>query len=324
VTSAIRWRVFACACIAIHLVAFLMVRLAPRPAVQIGAALDVAVTVPVLYFLLVVRAGLQPLVSLLPLCLFGLLRATWLVPRIAAARPPVAAAAELAVIALIVVRLRRGFHAAGAARDALERIETAASAIVPWRPAAAVLAGEMAVFYYAFGAWWQRPHAPEGSRAFSIHQQSGVAALFGALAGAGLIEAGLVHLVVMRWSVVAAWVLSALSLYGTVWLIAAARSFPLRPVLLEPGELLARGGMIWTVRIPLAAIRAIESGVARYDLKLPAASHPNLVLRLAQPVTAHGMYGMTRQVASLALAIDDPAGFHRALRAAGLPAISCT
>ena len=50
-TSALRWRVFVFAAIAINLIAFLMVRLAPRPAVGIGAALDVAVTVPALYWL---------------------------------------------------------------------------------------------------------------------------------------------------------------------------------------------------------------------------------------------------------------------------------
>ena len=88
-TPALRWRVFACACIAINLVAFLMVPLAPRPAVGIGAAF-----------------GLQQLISLLPLCLLGLLRATYLAPQITWARPAVAAATELTVAALIAVRMR--------------------------------------------------------------------------------------------------------------------------------------------------------------------------------------------------------------------------
>jgi len=74
-TQVIRWRVFALAAVAINLAAFLMVRVAPRPAVEVGAALDVAVTVPVLYFLLIVRAGVMPLISMLPVCLLGMLRA---------------------------------------------------------------------------------------------------------------------------------------------------------------------------------------------------------------------------------------------------------
>ncbi len=102
-TWALRWRTFAFAALAINLIAFLMVRLVPRPAVGAGAALDVAITVPALYFLLIVRGGVQPLVSLIPLCLLGLLRATYLAPQIAWARPWAGAAAEIAVIAVIGV-----------------------------------------------------------------------------------------------------------------------------------------------------------------------------------------------------------------------------
>jgi hypothetical protein len=313
-SSAFRWRVFAFAAVAINLIAFLMVRIAPRPAVGLGAALDVAVTVPALYFFLVIRGGLQPVVSVLPLCLLGLLRATYLAPQIAWTRPAVAASAELAVVALIALRLRRGLRAAKADTDIVSRIATATREVVPSTKVAAILAGEIAVFYYAFGSWMQRPHAPEGSRAYSIHRKSGVADLFAVLAAVSTIETVLVHLVVMRWSAVAAWALSALSIYGTVWLVAMARSFILRPVLVKDGELIARSGLLWTVRIPLATVASVESGAEAYTMKLPPASQPNVVLRLCEPVTAHGIYGMTRRISSVALAIDDQTGFVRAIR----------
>jgi hypothetical protein len=313
-TSALRWRVFVFAAIFVNLIAFLIVRLVPRPAVGIGAALDVAVTVPALYWVLVVRGGLQPLMSLAPLCLLGLVRATYLAPGIAWARPAVGAAVEVAVFALIAVRVRRGWRAAGVDGDVLERIETAACEIVPARRVAAILASEIAVFYYAFTSWREGADAPAGSQAFSIHEQSGVSALFGVLAGVSVMEAGLVHLVVMRWSVAVAWVLTGFSVYGMVWLIAMSRAFAVRPVLVRGGELMARSGLMWTVRVPLAAIRAVESGAGDYDLKLPPASEPNVILRLAEPVTAHRMYGMTRRISGLALAVDDRSGLVRALQ----------
>ena len=313
-SSALRWRVFAFAAVAINLIAFLMVRIAPRPAVGIGAALDVAVTVPALYFFLVIRGGLQPVISVLPLCLLGLVRATYLAPQIAWTRPAVAASAELAVVALIALRLRRGLRAAEADTDIVSRIATALRDLLPSTKVAAILAGEIAVFYYAFAAWTQRPHAPEGSRAYSIHRKSGVADLFTVLAAVSVIETVLVHLVVMRWSAAAAWALSALSIYGTVWLVAMARSFILRPVLVKDGELIARSGLLWTVRIPLATVASVESGAEAYTMKLPPASQPNVVLRLCEPVTAHGIYGMTRRISSVALAIDDQTGFVRAIR----------
>jgi hypothetical protein len=198
--------------------------------------------------------------------------------------------------------------------DILARIGAAASEIVPSRRAASILASELAVLYFAFASWRQRSHTPAGSRAFSIHEQSGVADLFGMLAAVSVIEAVLVHLAVARWSATAAWILSAMSLYGMVWLLAMARAIRLRPVLLHEGDLIAHSGMLWTVRVPLTAIVAVESGLAESDMKLPPAVEPNVTLRFAAPVTAEGMYGMTKRITSLGLAIDDRRGFERALQ----------
>jgi len=301
-----RWHLFWCAALFINLVAFWMVHAIPKPAVSFGAAFDVAVTVPVLYFLLVVRAGLQPLTTMIPLCLLALLRASYLVPFPAATRPILSAGAEIAVVALVITRVRRGLGKAERG-DVLQRLEAAALEMVPSRRLAGVLATEMAVFYYAFGAWRKRPEVPDGARAFTIHRQSGAAALFGMLAAVSMMEAALVHLVVMRWSRTSAWVLTALSAYGTIWLAAIARSFSLRPVLVKDGAIVVRSGLLWTAEIPAAIIEINREGP--FDLKVPPASEPNLVLKLSQPVTARGMYGATRHVTSITLAIDDPDGF---------------
>ena len=303
------WRTFLCAALAINALCFALVRLVPRPQVEFGAALDVAITVPALYLLLIVRAGLQPGISVAPLFLLGLLRATWLAPEIAFTRPLVSAAAEIAICALLVVRIRRGLRAASDG-DLLDRIESSAREIVPSTRAASVLAGELAVFWYAFASWRRAPDVPPGARAFTLHRQSGVATLFGFLAGVSLMEAALVHLLVARWSVTAAWILTAFSTYGAVWLAAVARSFSLRPVLLTNDELIVRAGLLWTVRIPRSQI-AVERPSNPSDLRVPLLTDPNVVLRLAEPVIARGLYGMTRKVSTVAIGFDDPSAFTR-------------
>jgi hypothetical protein len=312
-TVGMRWKVFALAAVGINLIAFLMVRLVGRPAVEFGAAMDVAITVPALYFLLLVRGGVTPAISMLPVCLLGILRATYLVQGMGWARPAAGAAVEIVLVALIVGRLRRGLKTQGRAGDVLERMEAAAIETVPSRRLAAVLASELAVFYYAFAAWRRKPQVPVAARAFSVHLESGVAALFGVLAGVSVMEAALVHLLVTRWSTSAAWVLTGLSGYGCVWLIAQARAFVLRPVLVEGGELVVRSGMMWTTRVPLQAIAAVEVGGPKCDLRVPPASQPTVTLRLSESVEAQGMYGMRRRVASIALAVDDREGFLRAV-----------
>ena len=93
-----------------------------------------------------------------------------------------------------------------------------------------------------------------------------MAALFGTLAGVSVIEAALVHLVVMRWSAAAAWVLTGVEhlrhglagRHGARVRRAAGAG--------AEGELVVRSGMMWTVRVPLETIRAVESGRRRISI----------------------------------------------------------
>ena len=105
----------------------------------------------------------------------------------------------------------------------------------------------MSLFDFAFD-WRARPHIPDGALPFTIHQRSGIAMLFGVLAGATLVEAAVVHQAVTRWSTPAAWVLTAVSLYAAVWLTAVARSFALLPVLLIGETLWIRRGLLVQAR----------------------------------------------------------------------------
>jgi hypothetical protein len=65
--------------------------------------------------------------------------------------------------------------------------------------------------------------------------------------------------------------------------------------------------------VPLHTIDTIERGGAKCGLRVPVASEPTVSLRLSEAVTARGMYGMTRQVTSIGLAVDDPEGLVQAL-----------
>jgi hypothetical protein len=103
-SGGLRFSVWLAAALSINLIALLVTRTINRPAVTFGCAFDVAVTVPALYYWLVVRAGALPAVSMVPLCLLALLRATFVAPGMAWTRPALGAVAELTVMAYLVVR----------------------------------------------------------------------------------------------------------------------------------------------------------------------------------------------------------------------------
>jgi hypothetical protein len=291
-----------------------LVRTFSKPQVGIAAAFDMAVIVPALYFWLVVRSGIQPLATMIPLSLLALLRATWVVPGSSMARPVLAASAEIVVIGLIVVRTRRSLRSTRGG-DVLERMQAVTLAFVRLPQLAAVAASEMAVSYYAFAAWRRKPEVLPGMQAYSIHERSGTASLFGALAGISLVEVPLLHLVVMRWSITVAWILSAIGVYGAIWLAGMARALVLRPVLVGKGELVIRSGLLWTLRVPLDRIASIHRGGGASDLRLCPGGDPNVAVEFSEPVIAMGMFGIRRRVTRVALCIDDADGFERALRA---------
>ncbi|HTS29380.1 MAG TPA: hypothetical protein VMH81_26100 [Bryobacteraceae bacterium] len=312
-SAALRWRLFLAAALGINLTAFFLAHQVAKPPVAYGAAFDVAVTVPLLYFWLVVRAGLQPAITLVPLFLVALIRATYVAPGLGWMRPVIGACAELAVLTVLTVRVRRGLRVAGTGGDFLERVGLAASEVVPVAPAAELLAAEIAVLYFALGSWRSRPFVPAGARAFSIHERSSAGILFSAIGGLCLVESAVAHVVIQRWSVAAAWILTALSLYSALWLAAIARSFAMRPILVGGGELVVRNGMLHTLQVPLVKIKSVGRGSGDGAWCIPPLTDANVVVEFREVVTARGLYGLKRRVTQVALSVDDPEGFEAAL-----------
>ncbi|HLK68270.1 MAG TPA: hypothetical protein VKU19_32780 [Bryobacteraceae bacterium] len=309
----LRWKRFWGAALGINLTAFLAVHSLQKAPVAYGAAFDVAVTVPLLYFLLVVRAGLQPAITLVPLCLVAFLRATYLVPGLLWVRPALSASAELAVTALLVLRVRRAIRVPHEG-DVLERLKSVAAEVVPVPVAAELLAAEIAVFYFAFLSWRTQPLVPDGSRAFSVHERSSAGMMFAALAGLSLVESVIAHVLIMRWSASAAWILTVLSVYGALWLAAIARSFALRPILVGRGQLTVRNGMLGSFCVPIDQLGIVRRGSGEdADWSALPLTCTTVELELSSPVVVAGMYGRKRQVKRIALSVDDVAAFEQAL-----------
>ena len=204
--------------------------------------------------------------------------------------------------------------------DILERLGAAAREIIPVEQAAKMIACEAAMFYYAFFSWRARPHSPAGSRSFSVHKQTGFTALLGVLAALSLIEIPLMHLVARRWSRSAAWILTALGIYGFLWVIALSRSLVLQPLRLSEESLDVRKGFLWSLQIPLSEILAMRrlTSPAPHRRQLgylhaALGADPQFLIDLHNPLTAQGLYGFRKQVHMVGLLVDEPQAFQDAL-----------
>lgn len=297
----------------------------------LGAAVtvDLVLVVPLLWLWLGVRRGGAPAVTVAPVAVGGWLLAGALLP--AAGEGGLRAAAELApaleigLLAYLAVRVRRvvGAYRRSDDADPVVRLRRAVGEVLGRTLASRLLADEVTTIRYLVRPPSAAPASP--ARVFPYHRRSGWGAVVLALCMAMAVEGVAVHTLVARWSVAGAWVLSALTLYGALWLVADWRATRARPHLLEEEHLLIRTGLRWTARVPLADLRRVRPAPAgeklggEDELSTAAFGSPAVVLELDRPVTVEGPFGVSREVRRLGLAVDEPGRLAAALGSVGQP-----
>ncbi len=314
---------------------------ASRPGpVAYGILADLLVTIPALWYVLVVRGRRVPARTLFPILAASFALASVALPP--AIRPGklglevVIAIAELGAIAVLAVALARGVRRArgpGAVAETgpaaiPERIAGAARRAFGVDRVAEVLAFEVSTVVYALAGW--RMKAPKHAGAFSAYRESGWS--MGAI-GLGLVlavEAFPVHVLAARAHPALAWALTASTLYSFLWLVGDFQALRLRPIRVDEDALLVRLGLRWKVRLPWHAIRSVgepraaeEAARKRETLRAVLLGDPTVAIELSEPVVATGPYGIRRTVTRVTLAPDDRATFLAALAAhvpAALPA----
>jgi hypothetical protein len=158
----------------------------------------------------------------------------------------------------------------------------------------------------------------EGAERFAYHRR--LSALLWALVAIGIVEAGVVHLLLFHFSRVLALVLLALTAFALVWLVALLLSFRGRPVELSAARLRVRTGFLLDADIPLDEIAFGQNGFAPADympgslLKASLLAYPNAVVLLRRDIPLPGPFGRRKVVHAVALAVDEPARFLAALK----------
>jgi hypothetical protein len=124
----------------------------------VGAAVDLAVFVPLIWYLVMVRSGRASAKSLVPLVAAGLIASQLIV----SGTPPMAililvGLAELTLIATALHRVRVALRKSKGPVDPVARIEELTSELVPAPVAARAAASELVVLWYALASWRHPP-----------------------------------------------------------------------------------------------------------------------------------------------------------------------
>ena len=310
---------FPLAALAIYSVALTIV---PRlrtaenaPLVTWGLVADLVLVVPLLYLWFVVRGRGVAKRTLVPVVLASLAGAAAVVGgREGAALRVVREAAipaEIALVAWIVWSVSR--HRGTGGRDPYERIERIVAGVVAVPSLARAVAYELAIVAGALFGW--RWKAAESPGAFSHHRSGTYGTFVVGIVLVMLFEAVPVHLVLWRSRPSLAWLLTALSAYGIVWLAGDARAFAVRRTRVTDETIDLAVGLRASAAIPRAAIARVSAptaadlerkdGVARaLAMKSDA---PTVAIETREPVEVRGPYGIRRR-ATLILIAPDGAG----------------
>ncbi len=326
--SAVPAQIFFLAAAGVVVISTLIVRsaaFAREPeALAMAVTLDLAVLVPGLYLIAAGRMG-WPRLSAIPVALLCFTVARVIVP--APHQPGLAHGEllllpiELCLIGLLVHKVRRVARGYGVAKtgtdDVVAALDEALSETVRHPRLVQVLVTELSMLYYGLLSW-RAPRHRDPDTEHSYHRGCSYGALVGVLLLLVLVEAGVLHLLLISRISWLAWTLSAVSLYSCGFLVADLKAACFRPIEVTGGVLHINVGLRWRISIPLADIERVEQTTLDIEdrnclLFGVLAGNQNLVLHLARLHTATGCYGISKRCNRIALAVDEPERFVRAL-----------
>lgn len=277
-----------------------------------GVTFDLVLTIPLLWWGLVVLPGRARALTLAPVFLVCLALASKIVPGNGFLDDLryLAIPAELLLIGALVQRVRAVAKNKVATDDPYVRIQHAARSLMGNGMFAEVVASEVTLLYYALFCWRKQPPAVEG-RAFTVYQRSGWPVMLACILVLLVAESIGLHLLLQLWSVPAAWLMTFFDAWGILWLLGDYHALRLRPSNLTDDALHLRYGMRWSVTIPrdnIASIEPIseEKQWKRKDvLKVAMLEDPRWLITLREPMVARGLAGLRKTIVAVALLPDE-------------------
>lgn len=294
-------------------------------ALSFGITFDLLLTVPVIYFLLIRRTDI-PKITIVPLFIIGMAVATIILPSgnqqfLRWAKTWILPIVETMVLILIAFKVRLGIKRYKAtkesARDFFTTLKSTCSEVLP-KVVVIPFATEIAVFYYGFLHW--KRFVPKQNE-FTYHKNSGIVTLLVAIILIVVIETSVIHILLLKWSLTAAWVMTALSTYTAIQLFGFLKSIIKRPISIVGNKLCLRYGILSEANVEVENIDLIELTTKSIEFTKETRrlspfgdlENHNIVIRLKRECTLSGLYGITKTFRTIVLFVDNKDDFKRQL-----------
>ena len=279
----------------------------------LAITIDLLLTVPLVYLFLIHQTEI-PKTTAVPVMIIGLLIGSYFLPKesqtyLALFKTWCLPIIELSVLSFVVLKVRSAIgkykHLKGVKPDFFSALKSTCREILP-KAAVMPVVTEVSVIYYGFLNW--RTRTLEKNE-FTYHKESGTPALLGAFIFIIVIETFVLHLLLAKWSVIAAWILSGLSIYTALQVLGFARSLTKRPISIDVDSLSLRYGIL---NVELISTPIENPSFIKLSPLGEMESH-NTIIRLNQEHVLTGLYGAKKRFKILGLHVDEPVRFKEQL-----------
>ncbi|NER14404.1 hypothetical protein GWK08_13200 [Leptobacterium flavescens] len=288
------------------------------PELAIGITYDLTLFAPVLYLLLI-RKKKIPKITAVPFFTFGILLSTVLLPEeqhyhlnlIKTYVFPLVLIAVLGFIAYNFYRIARIFMShPERKKDSYIAIRESIEKVLEKPKLARIMATDYAMLYYAFFLWGKRS---KSENSFTHYKENGsIAMLIGILAVIG-IETYVVHVLLMKWSPVVAFILLVLSIYGGLQFLGHVKAILKRHSEIKKSKIHLKNGLFGDTIIDIDAIEKIEATSRDIEdenrkisklATLGKLEPHNTVIYLSRPHKMEKIYGLSSEYDILLLQVD--------------------
>lgn len=287
---------------------------------------DLLLTVPLVYFLLIRKSDI-PNTTAIPVMIIGLLVGSYFLPQesqtyLSLFKTWVLPVIEISILTYVVIKVRSAIRKYKELKvttpDFFNVLKSTCYEILP-KKLVLPFATEVAVFYYGFINWKTRETS---DNEFTYHKKSGTPALFYAFILIIAVETIAIHFLLTRWSLIAAWILTVLSIYTAFQVFGFAKSLTQRPISINQHSLTLKYGILNEVEIPFSDISKIELSKKTLEKNeltktlspLGELESHNVIIHLKRENELVGLYGMKKRFNLLGLHIDEPTEFNERMK----------
>lgn len=282
--------------------------------------IDLMITAPLVYYL-AIRKTRVPGFTTLRVAVVGLLVAGWILgaqpnPVLGSIKTWVSPVLEIVTIGYIARRFilanRRAKLAGSATVDFLIHARQILAEVLGSQKLGRIIASEFGVMYYVF-RFGKRESRND---TFTTYKNSGILLILYTFVAIFVIETAGMHLLVHLWSATAAWILTALSVYSCLQLMAHIRAIKARPVTLSACGVELYNGLAGDAIVPYSNIEKVEvsdtipayGNVVKLTLLNTLEKH-NCIIYLKHPQTVTKVLGIQRTADTILCTIDQPSEF---------------